>query len=224
MSGRELAAWAVIAVAAAGWITVLIVVERTRRKRKLPPEKVASSTPPPPRRNDAADHDLTGVTLLPRPELFPGVPETHVLTDPPRVAAPGASEPLRDWLRHFAGIDAWPVAVSRFYTRAAADPAIAVYFARVDMEKLQRHFLAALMIVTGQGVTVGVVRRMRDAHATVRNGAGAPITGEVWDATIGVLAEVLGELGTPPATLVALATTIAPIRAAIVGEPEVAAR
>jgi hypothetical protein len=49
------------------------------------------------------------------------------------------------------------------------------------------------------------------------------ITGEIGDATIGVLAEVLGELGAPPATLVALATTIAPIRAAIV-ERRVAAR
>jgi hypothetical protein len=113
--------------------------------------------------------------------------------------------------------------VARRNDGAAADPAISDYFAGVDMPRLQRHFLAALMIVTGQGVTVGVVRRMGEAHATVRDAAGAPITGEIWDATIGVLAEVLGELGTPPATLVALATTIAPIRAAILAEPDVAA-
>jgi hypothetical protein len=42
---------------------------------------------------------------------------------------------------------------------------------------------------------------------------------------IGVLGGVLGELGTPPAgDPVALATTIAPIRSAIVVEPEVTAR
>ncbi len=42
---------------------------------------------------------------------------------------------------------------------------------------------------------------------------------------IGVRGGVLGELGTRrPATPVALATTIAPIRSAIVVEPEVTAR
>ena len=160
----------------------------------------------------------------PVPELFPGVPDTHVLTECPMVDAPGGPMPLRDWLRHFAGVDAWSEVVSRFYTRAAADPDIAGYFAHVDMARLQRHFLAALMIVTGQGVTVGVVRRMQTAHAAVRNAHGQPITDATWNTVIGVLAGVLGELGTPPATLVALATTIAPIRAAIVTEPEVPAR
>jgi hemoglobin len=110
--------------------------------------------------------------------------------------------------------DAWSQVVSRFYDRAAADPDIAGYFTAVDLARLQRHFLAALMIVTGQGVTVGVVRRMHAAHAGVCTPTGQPITEATWNATIGVLAGVLAELGTPPATLVALATTIAPIRAA----------
>jgi truncated hemoglobin YjbI len=132
--------------------------------------------------------------------------------------------PLRDWLRHFAGVDTWSVVVSRFYTRAGADADIAEYFSGVDVEELQRHFLAALMIATGQGVTVGVVRRMQTAHTEIRNSRGEPITSATWDAVIGVLASVLGELGTPPATLVALATTIAPIRAAIVTEPGVPGR
>jgi hypothetical protein len=92
------------------------------------------------------------------------------------------------------------------------------------MVTLQRHFLAALMIVTGQGVTVGQVRRMQAAHTGVRNSKGEPITSAVWDTVIGVLAGVLGELGTPAATLTALGATIAPIRAAIVAEPGVTAR
>ena len=80
------------------------------------------------------------------------------------------------------------------------------------------------MIVSGQGVTVGVVRRMHTAHAAVRNTTtGQPITDTTWNAVIGALAGVLAELGTPPATLVALATTLAPIRAAIVSEPGVPA-
>ena len=106
---------------------------------------------------------------MPVPDLFPGVPDTHLLTTCPTVDTPDGPLPLRDWLRHFAGADAWSQVVSRFYTRAAADPDIAGYFTRVDIDQLQRHFLAALMIVTGQGVTVGVVRRMHTAHATVRN-------------------------------------------------------
>jgi tetrahydromethanopterin S-methyltransferase subunit E len=76
------------------------------------------------------------------------------------------------------------------------------------------------MIVTAQGVTVGVVRRMHTAHAAVRHTTtGEPVTDATWNAVIGALAGVLGELGTPPATLVALATTLAPIRAVIVSEP-----
>ena len=133
--------------------------------------------------------------------------------------------PLRDWLRHFAAADAWSQVVSRFYTRAAADPDIAGYFTQVDMDQLQRHFLAALMIVTGQGVTVGVVRRMHVAHAAVRHTTtGERITDITWNTVVGALAGVLGELGTPPAALVALATTLVPIRAAIVAEPGVPAR
>jgi truncated hemoglobin YjbI len=97
--------------------------------------------------------------------------------------------PLRDWLRHFAGPDAWSQVVLRFYARAAADPNIAGYFTRVDIDQLQRHFLAALMIVSGQGVTVGVVRRMHTAHAAVRNTTtGQPITDTTWNAGIGALA------------------------------------
>jgi hemoglobin len=140
------------------------------------------------------------------------------------VDAPDGPTPLRDWLRHLAGPDAWSEVVSRFYDRAAADPDIAGYFTGVDLARLQRHFLAALMIVTGQGVTVGVVRRMHAAHAGVCTPTGQPITEATWNATIGVLAGVLAELGTPPATLIALATTIAPIRAAIITEPHVPAR
>jgi hypothetical protein len=57
----------------------------------------------------------------------------------------------------------------------------------------------------------------------VHNSRGTPITAGVWDTVIGVLAEVLIELGTPPAAVVALATTTTPIRAAIVTESGVAA-
>jgi hypothetical protein len=54
--------------------------------------------------------------------------------------------------------------------------------------------------------------------------SGEPATDATGNAVIGVLAGVLRELGTPPATLVTLATSIAAIRAAIVSEPGVPAR
>ena len=112
--------------------------------------------------------------------------------------------------------------VGLFYARAAAD--IADYFRDADREQLQRHFLAVLIIVTGQGVTVGLVRRLRRAHAGVCNSRGTPITADVWDTVIGVLAGVLIKFGTPPAALAALAATVAPIRAAIVTQPGADAR
>jgi hemoglobin len=238
--GRDLFGWAVVAVAMIVWVVVLAALLHRRRRPR--PRRAAQIESParPAHRVEAAEHDLrplrppaadvdsgaagTTTTLVSVPELFPGIADTHLLTECPMVNAPGKPMPLRDWLRHFAGVDAWSVVLTRFYHRAAADPKIAGYFTGVNMEQLQRHFLAALMIVTGQGVTVGVVRRMREVHAGVRSPPGEPIDAATWDRVIGVLAGVLGEIGTPPATLVALATTTAPIRAAIITTPEAPAR
>ena len=238
--GRDLVGWAVLAAFVIGWGIVLLVRVRHRRRPRTSARAQITLPRQPPRPGDAAEHDLTAlrhhrgdlpiateaaVPPVRMPDLFPGVPDTHLLTSCPTVDVPDGPMPLRDWLRHFAGPDAWSQVVLRFYARAAADPDIAGYFTRVDIDQLQRHFLAALMIVSGQGVTVGVVRRMHTAHAAVRNTTtGQPITDTTWNAVIGALAGVLGELGTPPATLVALATTLAPIRAAIVSEPGVPAR
>ena len=183
-----------------------------RRKRQL-----IKLLPPPKKPPSVAEQPVPPATS----DLYPGLADTHLVPECPFVNAPAGRTPLRDWLRHFAGIDAWSNAVERFYTRAAAHPEISAYFRHTDIVQLQRHFLAALMIITGQGVTVGVVRRMRAAHAGVTNSSGEPITSTVCDAVIGVLAQVLGELVTPPATLAELATTIAPIRAAIVDENRV---
>jgi truncated hemoglobin YjbI len=149
-------------------------------------------------------------------ELYPGLPDTQLVTECPTMATRDGSLPLRDWLRHYAGAEAWPRVVSQFYARAAADPEIADYFRHVDLAQLQRHFLAAMMIVTGQGVTVGLVRSIRTAHSGVRDSEGDPIDACTWDAVIGVLADVLTEHGVPGSAIAALATTIAPLRAAIV--------
>lgn len=200
---------AVVLVAA---VALLVSEIRHRRRKHQMIELIPS-----PRRESAEIEE----PAEPASDPYLGRADTDVLTECPYVNAPGGRTPLRDWLRHFAGIDAWSVVVARFYTRAAADPEIADYFRGVDVEQLQRHFLAALMIVTSQGVTVGVVRRMQAAHVGVTNTTGEPVTPAVWDAVIAVLAQVLGEVGTPRATLVALTTTIGPLRAVIVvDQPE----
>lgn len=212
ISREALIAWAAVAV-----VVLLCAIVITARIVGTAPRPARAV----PRRDDGGTADQA--RTAPATELYPGIPDTHLLCTCPMVDAPGGAIPLRDWLKHLAGADAWSVVVSRFYARASSDPEIAAYFTDVDMPQLQRHFLAAIMIVTGQGVTAGVVRRMREAHTEVRDSRAVPITGEIWDAVVAILVGVLSEMHTPPATLVALGSTIAPLRAAIVVEPETSA-
>lgn len=123
---------------------------------------------------------------------------------------------------HLHGDGVWATVVATFYQRAAADPEAAAYFTGVDLDQLQRHFLRALTIVSGHGVTVGLVRNLHYRHAHIRNHRGERITADVWDTVVAVLATVLAEHGVPPRTLVVLATTLAPIRSAVVGGGTVA--
>ncbi len=110
---------------------------------------------------------------------------------------------LRDWLRNYSRHQdgAWVAVVKDFYASAAANPAIAAYFAGVDMPTLQRHFVATLMQVTGEGLTVGDVEDLVAAHADIRNTDGQPITPEVFNATIDVLGGVLAGRGVPGSTI-----------------------
>lgn len=145
-----------------------------------------------------------------------GLPDTHVIASCPRIHIGDDHIPLRDWMKNFAGDNAWPNIVTEFYRRAATHSAIADYFTGIDMERLQRHFLAALMIVTGQGVTVGVFRRMRASHRDIHNSAGSPITDDIWDATATTLLDVLADRAVPPEALASLLSAMASLRAAIV--------
>ena len=94
---------------------------------------------------------------------------------------------LRRWLttHHHLRRDVWADVVTNFYDRAALDDAVADYFAAVDLFELQRHFLAALMTVTGEGLTVGTVRRLHEKHRNVRNTQGVPITGDIYEHPLG---------------------------------------
>jgi truncated hemoglobin YjbI len=172
-------------------------------------------TPEAPKRRPEPHHDV------PDDELRSG---NEVLTSPPIVRTTTFGDvTLRDWLTRFHPLrnDVWDEVVTRFYARAAGDVSIARYFTGVDLAKLQRHFLATLLIVTGRGLTVSAVESMRDKHATVHDPDGNPISSETYDrvlAIVGqVIAEALAEAGIDPGPVLdQLLVTVAPLRAAIV--------
>jgi len=146
---------------------------------------------------------------------------SELLTSPPIVDTIYGQKTLGEYLKHHPGRDGvWHGIVAEFYARAAGNPRIAPYFAGVDIDELQRHFLAAVMLVTGEGVRVGTVRSMENRHAKVRNPSGEPITFEVYDMTVGIFADVLSEELRrdhidPGPVIYQLIATIAPLRDAI---------
>jgi hemoglobin len=182
-----------------------------------------------------ARHALSGAqdgVELPVAELmwtngaaYAGLPTGHLLHGPPIVTdlgiGLGEPVPLRDWLVHYHPHrdNVWAEVVAEFYSTAAADPDIADYFVGVDLAGLQKHFLAALMMVTGHGLTVGAVRQMQLRHAEVRNSHGEPITPEVYDATIGVLATILRRKGVPDHVIAQVQDLLEPLREVIVEQP-----
>lgn len=141
-------------------------------------------------------------------------PGDEQITPPPMID--GVT--LRDWLVHYNQLhdQFWPRVVTEFYQRAAEVPMVADYFRNTDMEQLQTHFTRVLTLVAGRGLSVRMVRHLRERHMHVLASSGAPITGEVYDAVIQTLAEVLDRQGVPTRGIQALADTIAPLRAEIV--------
>lgn len=140
-------------------------------------------------------------------------PVDTLIEGPPAVAG----DTVKDWLQHYTyGRRSWADAVAEFYRRAARDPEIADYFRGVDLERLQRHFTAAMIMITGRGLRASTVERIRAAHEPIRNSAGRPITGDVYDRVIGVLVSILVEWDVPRSAIVDLARVIGPFRAAVV--------
>ena len=150
---------------------------------------------------------------------YAGLDPTYVLIGAPVVPGLAGDVPLREWLRHEHPTNdhVWRDVVAEFYGRAAQDPEIAAYFSDADMESLQRHFLATLLLVSGNGLTVGAVRQMRDRHKVVFDGDGRPISERAYDKTMRILLEVLRENGVPPSALTQVFAVLAPLRHAIIG-------
>jgi hypothetical protein len=149
---------------------------------------------------------------------FPDLPDEHLLADAPTVP-PGSGVVLYDWLRKEAGDGVWEEIVTEMYAQAASVPLVASYFGGVDLPELQRHFLAALAMITGRGLTVGAVRRMAAAHQPVHNEQGEPIDGAAYDAVVGTLASILLVRGVPQETLGQVGEMVGPLREVIVRTP-----
>lgn len=143
-------------------------------------------------------------------------PLNRLLAPPPLVGR----DTLRDWLIHtHQKSNVWSEVVTEFYDRAASVPFVWDYFGSVtDRARLERHFLAMLVVLTHTGVTERMVKSLADNHAGVRNSHGQPITPEVWSAVVSTLVEVLWSKGVPERTLTQLGVTVTPLREALVTE------
>lgn len=142
--------------------------------------------------------------------------ERALLAGPPMIDG----STLRDWLVHHTLRDGvWEDVVVEFYRRAAAEPRVAAYFAGVDLARLQRHFLAALAVLTHTGLQRRTVDRMGVVHRGVTTPDGRPVTGEAWDLVVAILVAVLREHGVPARAVEPLGALLDPLRAVIVVEP-----
>jgi hemoglobin len=148
-------------------------------------------------------------------QAYPDMSADTVLVPAPTVTVDGDEITIRKWMESNEALDAQAL-VGDFYDRLTSDPEIAGYFAGIDMERQRRHFLAAVLLVTGAGLTVGTARAMEQVHRNVTRPDGSVITGEVHDKVIGTLAGVLSEYGVPDAAIGKIADVVAPLRPLIV--------
>lgn len=142
-----------------------------------------------------------------------------LLVKAPTVSTPDGEITVRRWLETNPSIDGG-VVVEQFYQKALEDPAIADYFVDVtDLDKLRRHFLAAVLLVTGSGLTEKTAQAMEDAHRNVRTPHGDPISPEIYDSVIATLAGVLAEHGVPDSAIGQIAEVVGPLKERIAVEP-----
>ncbi len=185
------------------------------------PALPGAPSPPPPAPMTEREFPMTAAPA-PRLDPYAGLPDNHVLVAAPKVTLPnGDTVTVTEWLRrhHPAGEKMLMDVVMEMYRRAAGVPEVADYLRDADMSTLPRHFHAVLTVMTSQGLTAGLARRMGSAHADVRNSAGQPITSGIFDAVFATLAGILTENGIPGKTLGQIAETAGPLRAEIARDP-----
>lgn len=122
----------------------------------------------------------------------------RVLVDPPMVG----SYTLRDYLIHYANDDqVWAKLVADFYGTAASDAVVFAVFQKVArdkgmdvgdlVERVQKHFLAMLIVMTHVGLSVRLRDSLQSSHAF------AGISADAYDRTVTALVQTLTKYGTP---------------------------
>lgn len=100
-------------------------------------------------------------------------------------------------------------AVDVLYQRVTSDPALAGYFAGVDMAALRRHQAAMLSAAAG-GPRPYAGRSMAEAHGD------RAITDSAFDAVVAHLGATLATAGASEETIAAVVAALAPLRSSIV--------
>lgn len=148
--------------------------------------------------------------------LFADRPPSHQLTEPPTIRVRALDVPLQDWLRYYAEGSAWSGVIQSISDRITGDRELQPFFGGFDRATLQRHVMSTVMMLTGDGVTVGAVRRLAGAHLQFVQAGGDPITEPVWDRLVWTFKNALREHGVPESAVNGIDVTAAPLKAVIV--------
>ena len=177
----------------AGWLADRDIVRQDilrrelRRQVDLPGSPSMFDPPPQPARPAPAQ-----LVAEPVPE-----PTNRLLVPPPEVELNGVMVTLHEWARLKAG-DARTVfqeIVADFYTALLTDPRVSSYFpGREGITTLRAHFANAFIVLARDGLYLSTANELAVVHRNIRNGAGEPITGEVYDIVIGHLVHTLTEI------------------------------
>lgn len=163
-------------------------------------------------RSDEAGSQPEPTASLP----FPDRPASHRLTPPPMLRARSSDVPLLDWLRYYSDGNAWSGVIESISGRISGDRMLQPWFGAMDRPTLQRHVMSLVMELSGEGLTVGTVRRVAGAHVDFVEAGGEPITEPVWDSLQATFANALREHLVPEAAVLALDDTVAPLKSFIV--------
>ena len=104
----------------------------------------------------------------------------------------------------------WNQLIATFYSRAGDDPRISPYFWGKDVEDIQKHFLAALLVVGHTGLTEATADTLGEKHRHLN------IADVDYDATVQILVQVLQDYKVPWSTIQQLNPAVLELRKRIV--------
>ncbi|GAA4116449.1 hypothetical protein GCM10022415_13490 [Knoellia locipacati] len=203
--------------------TELLGPERPAPEPVLPPRPAfaRATDPPPPAAapEPASSPAPVAPPTLPTTDpalLFADQPIGHRLSTAPTLRLGTQEVPLQEWLRYYADGDAWSGVIQSITDRITGDEQLRPWFGGMDKETLRRHVMTTMMMLAGEGVTVGALRRLAGAHLDFVRAGGEPVTAPVWARLAATLANALREHRVPESAIRGVEVTAAPLRSAIV--------